>query len=110
MSSIKEIFVGVKNGTNRWKLKKEVGGRGVERGGGVAEEGWGEEGGGGGGEEGEGHFCILFLLPTHMNPPFTFLSSPIPLPSLFLGFTPLSLYQRPYLLLVLCSAHKQKGT
>ena len=50
MSSIKKIFVRVKNGTNRWKLKKEVGGRGVERGGGVAEEGWG--GGGGVGEEG----------------------------------------------------------
>ena len=63
MSSIKKIFVRVKNGTNRWKLRKEVGGRG-----------WG------GGEE--GHFCILFLLPTHMNPPFTFLSSPIPLTSL----------------------------
>ena len=61
MSSIKKIFVRVKNGTNRWKLKKEVGGRGVERGGGVAEEGWG--GGGGWGRRGGGGGSFLYFIP-----------------------------------------------
>ena len=45
MSSIKKMFVRVKNGTNRWKLRKEVGGRG-----------WG-----GGGVEGGGSF--LYFIP-----------------------------------------------